>query len=311
MLPDTRQAEALLAIIDTGSFEQAAALLHVSASAVSQRVSAMEAALGTPLVIRSRPCRPTSAGQRLVQYLRRSKLLEDEFLSAMQEEDARPLSVSLAVNNDTLGTWLLPGLAPFLIRENILLDLSLDDQDHTYTLMERGQALAAISTEAQPMRGCVAQPLGVMRYRMMATPAFAARWFPGGLSRQAALAAPMMVFDRKDLLQSNFMQREFGLLPGSHPCHYIPANESFLRCIDLSLGYGMVAEQQFGDRLASGALLDLAPGKFTDVALHWHTWRVQSPKLERLSAAILEAGRRSLLPSPAAAEHAQQAQPRA
>lgn len=294
MLPDARQAEALLAIVATGSFEQAAALLHVTASAVSQRVSAMEAALGTPLLIRSRPCRPTSAGQRLVQYLRRSKLLEEEFLSGMEEDDARPLSVSLAVNNDTLGTWLLPGLAPFLIAENILLDLSLDDQDHTYTLMERGQALAAISTEPQPMRGCVAQPLGVMRYRMMATPAFAARWFPDGLNRQAALAAPMMVFDRKDLLQSNFMLREFGLTPFSHPCHFIPANESFLRCIDLSLGYGMVAEQQIGERLASGALLDLAPGKHSDIALHWHTWRVQSPKLERLSTAIVEAARRAL-----------------
>jgi LysR family transcriptional regulator (chromosome initiation inhibitor) len=294
MLPDARQAEALLAIVATGSFEQAAALLHVTASAVSQRVSAMEAALGTPLLIRSRPCRPTSAGQRLVQYLRRSKLLEEEFLSGMEEEDARPLSVSLAVNNDTLGTWLLPGLAPFLIAENILLDLSLDDQDHTYTLMERGQALAAISTEPQPMRGCVAQPLGVMRYRMMATPAFAARWFPDGLNRQAALAAPMMVFDRKDLLQSNFMQREFGLTPFSHPCHFIPANESFLRCIDLSLGYGMVAEQQIGERLASGALLDLAPGKHSDIALHWHTWRVQSPKLERLSAAVVAAARNAL-----------------
>lgn len=147
------------------------------------------------------------------------------------------------------------------------------------------------------MRGCVAQPLGVMRYRMMATPAFTKRWFPDGLSRQAALTAPMMVFDRKDLLQANFMQREFGLLPGSHPCHYIPANESFLRCIDLSLGYGMVAEQQTGDRLASGALLDLAPGKFTDIALHWHTWRVQSPRLERLSAAVVAAARAALRPS--------------
>lgn len=294
MLPDTRQAEALLAILDTGSFEQAAALLHVSASAVSQRVSAMELALGTPLVIRSRPCRPTSAGQRLALYLRRSKLLEAEFLSSMREEDALPLSVSLAVNNDTLGTWLLPGLAPFLIRENLLLELALDDQDHTYTLMERGLALAAVSTEPQAMRGCVAQPLGVMRYRMLATPAFAARWFPNGLSRDAALRAPMMVFDRKDLLQSNFMQREFGLTPFSHPCHYIPANGSFLHSIDLGLGYGMVAEQQIGDRLTSGFLLDLAPGKHTDIALHWHSWRVQSPKLERLSAAVVEAARLAL-----------------
>jgi LysR family transcriptional regulator (chromosome initiation inhibitor) len=298
MLPDTRQSEALLAIIDTGSFEQAAALLHISPSAVSQRVSAMELALGTPLVIRSRPCRPTSAGQRLVQYLRRSKLLEEEFLSGMQEEDARPLSLALAVNNDTLGTWLLPGLAEFLARENILLDITLDDQDHTYTLMERGQALAAIATEPQAMRGCVALPLGIMRYRMLASPAFAARWFPDGLNRDAARRAPMMVFDRKDLLQANFMQREFGLPPGSYPCHYIPSSESFMRAIELSLGYGMLPEQQYGERLASGALLDLAPGKYADVALHWHSWRVQSPKLERLSEAVLAAARRALLPPP-------------
>ncbi|SFU87409.1 LysR family transcriptional regulator ArgP [Pseudoduganella namucuonensis] len=298
MLPDTRQGEALLAIVDTGSFEQAAALLHISPSAISQRVAALEAAAGAPLLVRSRPCRPTAAGQRLVSYLRRSRLLEEEYLADLADQEGRPLSVPLAVNNDTLATWLLPELTPFLARENLLLDIALDDQDHTYNLLERGVALAAVSTEAQPMRGCTVQPLGVMRYRMLASPAFAARWFPGGLSREAARKAPLLVFDRKDMLQAVFLQRELGLPPGSYPCHYIPSSDAFLNAILLGLGYGMSPEQQYGGLLEQATLLDVAPGRHIDVALHWHSWRVQSPKLERLSAEVIAAARRRLTQAP-------------
>lgn len=292
---DTRKGDALLAVIDTGSFEQAAALLHLTPSAVSQRVSAMESELGTPLIVRSKPCRATAAGQRLVQYLRRSRLLEEEFLAENGQSEAHQLSVALAVNNDTLATWLLPGLAAFLVAEKILLDIMLDDQDHTYRLLSQGLALAGVSSEAEPMRGCQVTALGAMRYRLLAAPAFAARWFPGGLDREAARSAPLMVFDRKDNLQADFLQRELGLPPGSYPCHFMPASEAFMRAIVLGLGYGMVPEQQFGELVAQGTLVDLAPQRPTDVALYWHAWRVQSPKLERLSAQVIAAARQTLL----------------
>lgn len=288
---DTRKGEALLAVIDSGSFEQAAALLHLTPSAVSQRVSALEAALGTPLLIRSKPARATPAGQRLLQYLRRSRLLEAEF--AADSSDG-PLSVALAVNNDTLATWLLPGLAPFLIAERLLLDITVDDQDHTYALLAQGLALAGVSSEAAPMRGCDAQPLGSMRYRLLASPGFAQRRFPAGLTRAAARVAPLMVFDRKDTLQASFLLRELGLPAGSYPCHYVPASEAFLSAIRLGLGYGMVPELQFASLVDDGALVDLAPATPTDVALYWHAWRVQSPKLERLSAALVAAARARL-----------------
>jgi LysR family transcriptional regulator (chromosome initiation inhibitor) len=290
---DTRKGEALLAVIDSGSFEQAALLLHLTPSAVSQRISALESELGTPLVIRSKPCRATREGERLVQYLRRSRLLEAEFVA--ESGAGGPLSVALAVNNDTLATWLLPGLAGFLIAEQILLDITLDDQDHTYALLAQGKALAGVSSEPEPMRGCTVEALGVMRYRLLAAPAFAARWFPDGLEREAARTAPLMVFDRKDSLQSNFLLRELGLPAGSYPSHYVPASEAFTMAVRLGLGYGMVPEQQFGDLVKNGELVDLAPGKPTDVALYWHAWRVQSPKLERLSAKVLEAARAVLL----------------
>ena len=291
---DTRKGEALLAVIDSGSFEQAAARLHLTPSAISQRISAMEAEMGMPLIIRGKPCRATPAGQRLVQYLRRSRLLEDEFMADSAGSQTGFLSVALAVNNDTLATWLLPGLAQFLIAQHILLDMSLDDQDHTYTLLSQGLALAGVSSEAQPMRGCDVQALGTMRYRLMASAAFAARWFPHGLQREAARVAPLMQFDRKDTLQSNFLLQEFGLPQGSYPSHYMPASEAFVNAVRLGLGYGMIPEAQYGSMFETGGLVDLAPDKPVDVMLYWHAWRVQSPKMERLSTQVIAAARAAL-----------------
>jgi LysR family transcriptional regulator (chromosome initiation inhibitor) len=282
-------------VIDSGSFEQAALRLNLTPSAVSQRVSAMESELGMPLIIRSKPCRATAAGQRLVQYLRRARLLEDEFVADSGDSTARPLSVALAVNNDTLATWLLPGLAAFLIREHILLDIMLDDQDHTYTLLSQGLALAGVSSHAEPMRGCEVQLLGAMRYRLLAAPSFAEKWFPDGLQREAARVAPLMQFDRKDTLQSGFLLRELGLPPGSYRSHYVPASEAFMSAIRHGLGYGMIPELQYGSLVADGELVDLAPARPTDIDLYWHAWRVQSPKMERLSAHVIAAARATLL----------------
>ncbi len=292
---DSRKGEALLAVIDSGSFEQAAHLLHLTPSAVSQRVSALESELGTPLLVRGKPCRATQTGQRVVQYLRRSRLLEAEFLADHLGQSGAPLTVSLAVNNDSLATWLLPALAPYLLDQQILLDIALDDQDHTYALLAQGKVMAGISTEAKAMRGCTADSLGVMRYRMLATPAFATRWFPDGLQRDAARHAPLVVFDRKDELQASFLLRELGLPAGSYPCHYIGSSEPFMKAIELGLGYGMLPDLQAGPLLASGTLIDLAPAAPTDVALFWHAWRVQSPKLDLLSKQLVTAARSILL----------------
>jgi len=294
MIPDARQGEALLAVIDSGSFEQAAATLHLTPSAVSQRVSGLESAVGAPLLIRSRPIRLTSAGQRLVQYLRRSRLMEQEFLAELKADEAMPPRIPVAVNNDTLGTWFLPELSGFLNRENILLEIILDDQDHTYSLFEKGLVLAGVSSEPEPMRGCRSQHLGFMRYRLLAQPAFVKRWFPDGFTREAARKAPVMFFDRKDSLQAIFIERELGLPLGAYPVHYVPSSDPFVESIRLGMGYGMLPRQQYKSLLESGELVDLVPGKYLDIHLYWHSWRIQSPKLEMLTEQVLAAAGRAL-----------------
>jgi LysR family transcriptional regulator (chromosome initiation inhibitor) len=292
---DPRRSEAFLAAIDSGSLEQAAIQLRITPSAVSQRISALEQDMGTPLLVRTRPCRPTAPGMRLLQFLRRRALLEAEFVAEL-DNDAGPVRVALAVNNDTLATWLLPVLAPILVEERLFVEFVLDNQGHTFALLEQGQAVACVSGEPEPMRGCSVSPLGLMRYRMVAAPAFAQRWFPGGMNREAARHAPVMVFDRKDTLQTNFLLQHFGLPEGAYPFHYVPASDPYVQAIRLGLGYGMLPLEQCSAMLQSGALLDLTPDLYVDVPLYWHAWQIQPARLERMGAALLKAARTVLLP---------------
>ena len=295
MTLDPRRSAAFLAAIDCGSLEAAALQLKVTPSAISQRIAALEQDLGTPLLVRSRPCRPTAAGSRLLQFLRRSTLLESEFLAGMQI-DPGPVRVTLAVNNDTLATWLLPVLAPILQGEQLLVEFVLDNQGHTFSLLEGGHAVACISGETEPMRGCSARALGVMRYRMVAAPAFAQRWFPDGMTRATAQRAPLMVFDRKDAMQSSFLLTHFGLPDGAYPFHYVPASDPFVHAVRHGMGYGMLPEEQCAAFLENGELVDLAPALYHDVPLYWHAWRIQPPRLERMGAALVNAARGVLLP---------------
>ena len=255
---DARRSEAFVAAIDGGSLEAAALQLRITPSAVSQRITALEQDLGTPLLVRTRPCRPTAPGTRLLQFLRRQALMEAEFL-AEGSNDAGPVRVALAVNNDTLATWLLPLLAPILIDEALLVEFVLDNQGHTFALLEQGLALACVSGEA-------------------------------------ARVAPLMVFDRKDTLQSAFLLQHFGLPEGAYPFHYVPASDPYVQSIRLGLGYGLLPLEQCAAMLEAGQLVDLTPDLYVDVPMFWHAWRIQPPRLERMGAALVKAARAVLLP---------------
>ncbi|BEV73541.1 HTH-type transcriptional regulator ArgP [Paludibacterium sp. THUN1379] len=291
---DWRKGEALLAVLEEGSFERAAERLHLTASAVSQRLRALEEEIGQPLVLRSRPCQPTPAGRKILLYLQRSRLLEQEWRAEMALEDQGWLSVPLAVNHDSMATWLLPALGECLQQERILLDITLDDQTHTQGLMEAGRAVAGIASQPDTLRGCRAEWLGHMRYRMVASPAFVARWFAAGFTRQSAQRAPLAVFDRKDLLQWQVLQQVFGLPASVLPCLYLPSSEAFMRAILQGLCYGLLPELQANAELAQGQLIDLLPAHPLDVPLWWHCWNLQPPRLERLTRAVCDGARSSL-----------------
>ncbi|WP_323715777.1 LysR family transcriptional regulator ArgP [Paracoccus aminovorans] len=276
---------ALAEIIRRGSFEAAAAALNVTPSAVSQRIKGLEERMGQVLIHRGPPARGTETGLRLMQHLDQVRVLEDTLDAALRPASG-PATLRLAVNADSLATWFPPAMATL----PVLYDLVLDDQDHARDGLRQGQVSAAISSDPEPVPGCDVLPLGAMRYLALATPDFLARHFPGGVTEPALRAAPAVIFNHKDGLQSRWVQKAIGKrlhLPG----HLIPASEPFARAVELGLGWGMIPEA-----MAAPVLRPLLPDLPLDVPLYWHVQRAMVPALAPLTAAIRKRAAADLRP---------------
>ena len=79
------QLATLLAIAEHGTFDAAARALTITPSAVSQRVRALETAVGQVVVQRTTPCRPTAAGEVLLRLARQYRLLGEETQAALDD----------------------------------------------------------------------------------------------------------------------------------------------------------------------------------------------------------------------------------
>ena len=84
---DPDQLEALAAAISEGTFDAAARALHVTPSAVSQRVKALETSVGQVLLIRSKPVRATTPGETLLRAARQIRALSAEARDARRDQD--------------------------------------------------------------------------------------------------------------------------------------------------------------------------------------------------------------------------------
>jgi LysR family transcriptional regulator, chromosome initiation inhibitor len=282
------QLDALVAIADHGSFDAAARQLHITPSAVSQRIRALEAAAGQVLISRGTPCRPTPHGEWLVRLGRQTRLLYAEASQAITAATAVDLPV--AVNADSLAVWFRDVLAEVAAWDGTAMKLRVEDQAYSQELLRRGEVLAAVTSDPTAVQGCSVDPLGALRYLPAAAPAVAERWRHGESPDWAAM--PVMVFNDKDDLQHELLRRH-GVEHGPAVVHELPSSADFYAAIRAGLGWGMFPEPQARADLAAGALVRLS-ADVIDVPLYWQRWRLDSPKLATLTTTVRAAAARYL-----------------
>jgi LysR family transcriptional regulator (chromosome initiation inhibitor) len=289
------QVRTLLAAVDEGTFEAAAEVLHVTPSAVSQRVKALEQRTGRVLLLRTKPVRLTESGEVVVRFGRQLARLERDAGTELGLTDAAgPTSLPIAVNSDSLATWILPALAEVVARHDVTFDLHRDDQDHTAALLRQGLVMAAVTSSPEAVQGCSVRALGRMRYRAMAAPDFAARWIGDAPLRQVLADVPVVVFDRKDDLQDRFLRGLAPRRPPGRARHYMPSSEAFVDAVVAGLGWGMIPEAQAARHRSAGALVDLAERRAVDVPLYWQQWKLDSPALAAVAGAVAREAARAL-----------------
>jgi LysR family transcriptional regulator (chromosome initiation inhibitor) len=284
------QLAALVAIADHGTFEAAARHLHVTPSAVSQRIRALESAVGQVVVRRTTPCAPTPAGEVLLRLARQTQLLHDEVRDALAHGHRSTVDLPVAVNADSLATWFRGVVATVAGWPDVVLRLHVEDQAFSADLLRGGDVLAAVTSEPVAVQGCSVERLGALRYRPAAAPDFAERWLLGRGHDWAAM--PAVRFNEKDALQHGVLEAHG--VPEPAVVHRVPTSADFHEAVRLGLGWGMIPEPQLRPDVRDGRLVTLGNRDHLDVALHWQRWRLDSPVLDRLGDAVRDAARRAL-----------------
>ncbi|EKF43944.1 chromosome replication initiation inhibitor protein [Nitratireductor indicus C115] len=296
---DYAAARAVAAIVRTGSFEKAALSLHVTPSAVSQRVKQLEERLGAVLIERGTPCTATEKGALLCRHMERLGILEKELMEHLPgladlSSPSRHVTLNVATNADSLGTWFLEAIASFTGKTDYLMNIAIDDQDHTADWLRRGKVLAAVTSNADPVQECRVTPLGALRYHATASPQFLRRHFPTGVTAEACETAPALTFNQKDRLQHIWTRRIFGR-EISFPTHWLPSTQSFLEASLAGMGWALNPAELARDHLASGRLVELVPGKPLDVPLFWQINRLAAKHLHELTRAVVRVARDKLV----------------
>ena len=289
---------AVAAVVREGTFEGAARLLNVTPSAVSQRVKALEERLGSVLIVRGQPCTATDTGRLLCRHVEQVEMLEHELHAALPRLVAEGppgghVTVRVAVNADSLGTWFIGAMSAFLESDRALLDVVLDDQEHTHNWLRSGEVHAAVTADASPVQGCDIVPLGKLLYHAVASPQFVKRYFPDGVNAAALAAAPSLIFSSKDRLQHQWVR---GICRRSVelPAHWLPSIGAFMDASVAGLGWGMNPSSLVAPHLRAGTLVELVPGRTLSVPLYWQHTRLQVPTLARLTRAVVATARTML-----------------
>jgi LysR family transcriptional regulator (chromosome initiation inhibitor) len=288
---------ALAAVIQEGSFERAASTLHVTPSAVSQRIRALEERVGCALVVRDKPCRATETGRRLCQHVDRVRLLEQALqgtLPALAPDGITRAALPVAVNADSLATWFAPAMAAYAAEAPVLVELAVDDQDHTAAWLRSGTVLAAVTGSSRPATGCNSLALGAMRYVAAASPAFVARHLADGVGAGSLARAPSLVFNTKDDLQARWVRRQCHR-DIALPRHTIPSPQAFVAAALAGMGWGLQPLSLVARHLQDGSLVELLPDSPLDVPLYWQHARAAASLLEGLTEQVVAAATRALL----------------
>ncbi|NTE85701.1 LysR family transcriptional regulator ArgP [Agrobacterium rubi] len=282
-------------VVQTGSFEKAALALHVTPSAISQRVKQLEERLGTVLILRGNPCTATEKGEWVCRHMEHVGMLETELFGQLPaliapDEPGQRVTLHIATNADSLGTWFLNAVSGFAANGDYLMNIAVDDQDHTADWLQRGRVLAAVTSLDKPVQGCRVTSLGSLRYHATASPQFMARHFAGGVTEAGLSQAPALTFNQKDRLQHVWVSKVFGA-PVVHPSHWLPSTQSFVDAAMLGMGWGMNPDILVRDHLAAGRLVELMPETPLDIPLYWQVNRLAAERLKPLTQAVVDVAR--------------------
>jgi LysR family transcriptional regulator (chromosome initiation inhibitor) len=287
----------LASVVREGSFDGASGELNITQSAISQRIKLLEAKVGAILVVRGRPCTATEIGNQLCQHVNQVSLFEHDLFKSIQKgqpnDRCGSVTIRIAVNADSIATWFAGVVTLAASELGILFDIIPDDQEHTAECLRNGDALAAVTADVKPLHGFRKAPIGSLDYVAVSNPSFLDAHFKAGVNAATISKAPCLIFDRKDMISRNWVNKIFGTtVPLS--AHWIPSFPGYLECCCNGAGWGLVPRLTASPYLLDGRLVEFHPSTDISIPLFWLSSTNVGETMQALSKIVVAIAREQL-----------------
>ncbi len=146
---------------------EAALLLGITQSALSQRIKALEDDLETTLFIREgKSLSLTDAGEELLKFCHSQTSLEDELLGRLKSDKGEVAGMlRIAAYSSVLRSLIIPKLTPYL-RDHcaVTVEFSSHEVEDLYDILKSGEADLVISDGPMNRKGIIENVLGHEEY---------------------------------------------------------------------------------------------------------------------------------------------------
>lgn len=157
------QIEAFYEVARVGHFTRAAENLHLTQSALSQRILNLETGLGVTLVVRDRRgLRLTEAGERLFQFCRETRSREDQLVADLRGTQSAPAGwLRIAGFSSVMWPLVIPALRDWVRGyPDLQLDFKVTEVSALENLLRRGDADIILTSEKPQSRSLRTDPVG-------------------------------------------------------------------------------------------------------------------------------------------------------
>lgn len=277
-------------VVETGSFSRAAQLNHVTQSAVSQQIRALENRYEQKLLSRSaRQVTPTPAGERLFRGCKEILARFGEVEQEIREQSAEVAGTTTVSTIYSVGLHELASVQKGLLKTHPKVNLRLNYRrnDQVYDDVILGAAEIGIVAYPQPRAGVDIHPFRDDKLAVVCAPShpFASK---SKVSLTALSGVPFIAFDReaptRKALDRVFREKNLEL----NPIMEMDNVETIKRAVEMGLGVAILPLATAQGEIAQGTLV-AKPFAEGTVSRPIGLLIRKGKYLDRASAAVLEA----------------------
>ncbi len=287
------QLQAFLAVAQKGTVHQAANLLLITQTGVTQRIKSLESQLGLALFERSRKgMRLTSEGEALLRYCQRVLEIEGETLAALEGEGKTSGSIkerviqrlSITGPSSMMRSRVIPSCSPLVTRfPQLRFTFEIEDSvELGLSKLRAGQTQLAIIPSHLAPKELDRKVLKAESFALYVPEAWKKRTVDDIIANES-----IVDFSESDQFTFDFIRQISAIEPIGGDRHFANNTDALASMIGAGLGYSVLAED-FASAVSSQFKLEklkLKQKLLVDFSLVWY----MRPELPAYFRTVVEA----------------------